>query len=412
DKGTQYIEGMAGLWCTSLGFNEKRLAAAATKQLESLPFMHTFAHRSTAPAIELAERLVDIAPNGISKAFFVNSGSEAVDTAIKFVWYYHNAIGKPNKKKIISRTGGYHGVTIAAGSLTGLPYVHQGFDLPAIGVLHTGHPHYYRFAEGEESEEAFASRLAGNLDKLIQEEGPDNIGAFIAEPVMGAGGVIIPPRTYFEKIQAVLKKYDILMIADEVICGFARTGNMWGSETYNIQPDMMTCAKQLSSAYVPIGAVLLTDQIYQAFTKGSDQYGTFGTGNTYGGHPVAAAVALETLNIYQERNIVEHVRQMGERFEARLKGISEHPLVGETRSAGLIGGLTIVEDKSSKKLFSPDVKAAPKIVEQILKNELMLRPLPNDAIGICPPLIINEKEVDILFDRIEHGLDDAMPLLT
>jgi len=291
---------------------------AATKQMQRLPYSHLFSHRSTEPAIELSEKLIGIAPESMARAFLVNSGSEAVDMAIKIVWYYNNAIGRPTKKKIISRKRAYHGITIASGSLTGLPYVHDGFDLPAIPVMHTETPHYYRDGKDGESEESFCNRLAETLDAQIQQEGPDTIAAFIAEPVMGAGGVIVPPPGYFEKIKAVLDKYDILLICDEVICGFARTGEMFGSQTFNAQPDLMTCAKQLSSAYQPIGAVLITDEVYQGLMLGSDKFGMFGSGNTYGGHPVAAAVANETLNIYAELDIVNHVKTLETQFLKRL----------------------------------------------------------------------------------------------
>ncbi|NQU57959.1 MAG: aminotransferase class III-fold pyridoxal phosphate-dependent enzyme, partial [Rhodospirillales bacterium] len=258
DQDNQYIEGLAGLWCAGLGFSEKRLFDAASKQLEQLPFSHSFAHRATIPVIELSEKLIAIAPGDLSKVYLVNSGSEAVDTAIKMVWYYHNAIDKPEKKKIISRKRGYHGVTVAAGSLTALPYAQDGWDLPIDRILHADTPCYYRYGTPGESEEDFATRLADNLDKQIEAEGPDTVAAFIAEPVMGAGGVMLPPKTYFEKIQKVLKKHSVLLIADEVICGFGRTGKMWGCDTYNIKPDLLTCDKQLSSAYLPIGAVMVT----------------------------------------------------------------------------------------------------------------------------------------------------------
>jgi len=259
DAGNRMIEGMAGLWCTALGFNQQRLVDAATKQMQEMPYTHLFTHRANVPAIELAERLVSIAPADISRAYFVNSGSEAVDSAIKIVWYYQNAMGRPEKKKFIARKKAYHGITVAAGSLTGLPYVQDGFDLPRIDVIHVDTPHHYRNAKSGESEEEFSTRLAAELEQEILNAGPETVAAFIAEPVMGAGGVIIPPAGYFAKVQAVLKKYDILFIADEVICGFGRTGNMWGCETYDIKPDLMTVAKQLSSAYLPIGAVLPED---------------------------------------------------------------------------------------------------------------------------------------------------------
>jgi 4-aminobutyrate--pyruvate transaminase len=408
EDGKRYLDGFAGLWCAALGFSEKRLVEAATRQLETLPYAQIFSHRSTEPVIRLSEKLIQMAPKPMAKVFFTNSGSEAVDTAVKLVWYYNNALDRPDKKKIISRRRAYHGVTIAAGSLTGLPYVHDGFDLPIARILHTDAACHYRGAEPGESEEDFATRLADNLEKLIQDEGPETVAAFIAEPVMGAGGVIPPPRTYFDKVQAVLKRHDVLMIADEVICGFGRTGNMWGSDTYRITPDIVTCAKQLSAAYVPIGGVLVTDQVYQGFVENSRRLGTFGTGYTYSGHPVAAAVALEALTIYEERDILAQVRRVAPRFQARLKALGAHPLVGDARGVGLVGGVEIVADKAGKQSFPPELKAAVVVAAQAQRHGVFVRPLPSDTVGICPPLIITEAEIDQLFDGLSRALDDAM----
>lgn len=412
DKGNKYIEGMAGLWCTSLGFSEHRLTAAATKQMQEMPYTHLFAHRSNVPAIELAEKLISHSPEGIGKAFFVNSGSEAVDSAIKMVWYYNNARGLNKKKTIIARKRAYHGVTIAAGSLTGLPYVQDGFDLPAISVLHVDTPHAYRNAKPGESDTDFSTRLAEELEATILEAGADTIGAFIAEPVMGAGGVLIPPEGYFEKVQKVLKKHDILFIADEVICGFGRTGQWWGSDTYNIKPDMITCAKQLSSAYLPIGAVLVSDAMYDTIATYSNELGMFGTGNTYGGHPVAAAVALETLKIYEERNIVEHVQQREAQFAERIQALQNHPLVGNVRSVGLIGAIEIVKDKSSREQFPASDKMAAKIATAAKEHGLIVRPTPGDSVAFCPPLIITDEQIDEMFDSVNNALSDTLATLS
>lgn len=412
EQGKRYLEGLAGLWCTGLGFSEQRLIDAAVRQLQTLPYSQTFAHRATPAAIEAAEKLISLAPNGLSKAFFVNSGSEAVDSAIKFVWYYNNALGRPQKKKIISRLRGYHGVTIAGGSLTALPSVQNGFDLPIAGMLHTDTPSYYRNALPNESETAFVERLAANLEALIQAEGPDTVAAFIAEPVMGAGGVITPPKGYFEKIQAVLKRHDILLIADEVICGFGRTGNWWGSQTYGMQPDMVTCAKQLTSAYMPMAAVLISEPIYQAFVEQSKLLQTFGTGYTYGGHPVAAAVALETMKIYEERDIPGYVRRQEPHFQGRLQALADHPLIGEARGVGLIGGLEIVADKSTREQFPPELKVNAQIVGKAMAHGLIVRPLPGDSIGICPPMIIQPTEIDELFDLLTRALDETHTALS
>lgn len=407
DKGNRLLEGMSGLWCASLGFSEQRLIDAAAKQFATLPYAHMFTHHSTQPAIELSKRLVEMAPEGIGKCFFVNSGSEAVDTAIKMVWYYNNALGRPNKKTIIARKNAYHGVTVAAGSLTGLPYAQDGFDLPAIPVIHVEAPHAYRYAEVGESEQDYSTRLAESLEKRILEAGADTIAAFIAEPVMGAGGVLIPPAGYFEKIQAVLKRHDILFIADEVICGFGRTGNTWGSDTYGIQPDMMTSAKQLSAAYLPIGAVLISDAIYDVMQTYADTLGVFGTGNTYGGHPVAAAVALETLRIYESDDIFGQVRQRSPHFLERIQALQNHPLVGNARGVGLIGAAELVADKDSKTTFPAADKIAVQVMLAARKHGVILRAAPGDAVAFCPPLIINDEQIDEMFDAVTDALNDV-----
>jgi len=406
DQGKEYIEGLAGLWCVSLGFSEPRLVEAARRQLETLPYYHAFASKSHGPAIDLAERLLDLLPDTMSKVFFNNSGSEANDTAIKLVWYYNNALGRSGKKKIVSRIKAYHGVTIASASLTGLPNNHRDFDLPIAGILHAGCPHHYRFARPDESDEAFASRLAEELDALIEKEGPETIAAFIAEPIMGAGGVLVPPRTYFDKIQPVLKKHDVLLIADEVICGFGRLGTMFGLETFDIKPDMVVMAKQLTSAYQPMSATVISEAIYDALVRESEKIGVFAHGFTYSGHPVAAAVGLETLKIYEERRILEHVRSVMPYFQQRLRQLGAHPLVGEARGMGLIGALELVQDKPSKMPFDTAVAAGALAAELALENGLIIRAA-GDALALCPPLIIETAQIDQLFDRLALTLDQT-----
>jgi len=407
DNNNRLLEGMSGLWCTSLGFSEQRLVDAAIKQMQTLPYSHMFAHRSVLPAIELSEKLIKHAPEGIGRAFLVNSGSEAVDTAIKFAWYYQNARGKKNKKTFIARQRAYHGVTVAGGSLTALPYVQNGFDLPAIPVVFVSTPHAYREANKNESDAEFAARLAEELEATIMETGADNIAAFVAEPVMGAGGVLVPPADYFDRVQAILKKHDILFIADEVICGFGRTGEWWGCDTYNIKPDMITSAKQLSSAYQPIGAVLISDKMYDAFEAYSTEHGVFGTGNTYGGHPVASAVALETLKIYEELDLVNMVKARSSHFMERLQALQNHPLVGQARGVGLIGAIEIVKDKDSREQFDPKEKMAAKVVAAARGLGLVVRPTPGDSVAFCPPLIINDEEIDQMFDAMSDALSQV-----
>lgn len=412
NEGNGYIEGMSGLWCTALGYDERELIDAAQAQFDQVPFTHLFGGKSHEPAAEAAERLKAIAPHAASKVLFCNSGSEANDQQMKLVWYYNNARGRPNKKKFISRQRAYHGVTVASASLTGLPANHADFDLPIAGILHTDCPHYYRYAEPGETEDEFTTRLANNLDTLIQKEDPDTVAAFIAEPIMGAGGVIVPPDGYFEKIQAVLAKYDIYFIADEVICGFARTGNMFGSETFGIKPDSISVAKALSSAYVPIGAVTVGEDMYQAMIDESRKIGTFGHGFTYTGHPVAAAVAAKTLEIYEKRRIVEHVQNVAPRFEARIARLADHPLVGHARAKGLIGAVELVADKASKRAFDPKMTVGAAAQANVQKHGVILRALGGDILAFCPPLIIAEAEIDDMFDRVEKALDDTEAWVT
>jgi 4-aminobutyrate--pyruvate transaminase len=406
ENGNEYIEALAGLWSTSLGFGEQRLVDAATAQLQKLPYYHSFTHKAPSTTVELAEALIKIAPVPMSKVFFTNSGSEANDTVIKMVWYFNNAIGRPKKKKFIARIKGYHGVTVAAASLTGLPYNHKDFDLPIDGVLHTDCPHYYRFGDEGESEEQFASRLAENLDNLIISEGPDTVAAFIAEPIMGAGGVLIPPKTYFEKVQAVLKKHDVLFVADEVICGFGRTGSMWGSQTFGLKPDILSCAKALSSSYLPIAAVMINEKVYSGIRDNTGKLGTFGHGFTYSGHPVSAAVALETLKIYEERDIVSMVRRVAPEFQKRLRSFADHPLVGEVRGTGLIGAVELVRDKKTREAFDPKLAVGAKTAGFCQQHGLITRAI-MDSIAFCPPLVITEPQIGELFDRFALALDDA-----
>jgi 4-aminobutyrate---pyruvate transaminase len=406
ETGKEYIEGLAGLWCTSLGFGEERLVEAATRQLKKLPYYHVFNHKSHDASVELAERLIALMPVKMSKVFFNNSGSEANDTAVKMVWYYNNARGRHRKKKIIARMRGYHGVTVASASLTGLPANHRDFDLPIANIRHADCPHHYRYAKPGESEEDFATRLAESLEAQILREDPETVAAFIAEPVMGAGGVIVPPRTYFEKIQQVLKKYDVLLIADEVICGFGRTGNMFGTETFGLKPDIITMAKALSSAYLPISATIVSEELYQAFVAQSEKIGTFAHGYTYSAHPVCCAVAVETLKIYEERNILAHVRRVAPRFQEGVRRFAGHPLVGEVRGVGLLAGLELVKDKATKAPFDLKMGVGPMVAARAQENGLICRAL-MDTVALCPPLVITEKEIDEMLRRFGKALEET-----
>ncbi len=407
DAGRDYIEGMAGLWCCALGFSETRLADAAARQMRELPFYHLFGGKSHPPAIELSERLLAMAPAPFARVFFANSGSEAVDTAVKLCWYANNALGRPRKKKIIARQKAYHGITFAAASATGLQPFHQGFDLPVAGFLHTDCPHHYRFAEPGESEEAFASRLAESLEALILREDPDTVAAFIAEPIMGAGGVLVPPATYFEKVQQVLKKYDVLFIADEVITGFGRTGQAFATQTFDLAPDTMSLAKSLTSAYMPLSAVMIPEFMYQAIAEISKEWGIFGHGFTYTGHPVSTAVGLKVLEIYERDNVFENAARLGEQFQAHIARFADHPLVGEVRGRGLIGACELVANKATGQAFDPASAVGKYALARMKANGLICRAI-GDSLALCPPLITSQDELGEIFTRYGKSLDETL----
>jgi 4-aminobutyrate--pyruvate transaminase len=408
--GKEYIEGMAGLWCLSLGYGQERLVAAATEQMRRLPYYHLTNHKSHSPVIELAGKLLDIAPVPMSKIWFANSGSEGNDSAARIAWYYWAALGQPQRRKIIAHRQAYHGNTIASASLSGMFYNHASFGLPLDGFLHVTPPHHYRFAEPGESEADFATRLADELDALIRAEGPETVAAFFTEPVLGSGGVIVPPPTYFEKVQAVLGKYDILLVADEVITGFCRTGNMFGSTTMGLEPDMLVCAKGLSSAYLPISALMLNARVFDAIAAESDRVGVFGLSFTYSGHPVSAAVAREAIAIYEEQDIVGHVRRVGPRLQSGLRKLRDHPLVGEVRGLGLVAGVELVANKDTHEPFDKALAVGPFCNGRAEEHGLIVRAI-GDTISFCPPLVIDETEIDQLLARFALALSDTAAML-
>jgi 4-aminobutyrate--pyruvate transaminase len=403
NMGRKYIEGVSALWYASLGFSEQRLVDAAHRQLTKLPCYHSFGNKVSDVAVELAERLIKLAPVPMSKVYFAGSGSEGNDTALKIVRFYSNALGRPQKKKVISRIKAYHGTTLATASLTGIPRNHAGFDLPIDGILHTDCPHYYRYADAGESEEAFVDRIVGNLETLILNEGPETIAAFWAEPVFGSGGVIVPPKGYYEKVQAVLRKYDILFVADEVISGFGRLGHMFGCEAFGIEPDMIILAKALSSGYQPISALMINERVFSALADESNKLGVFGHGFTYSAHPVPAAVALETLKIYEERDIVSHVRKVAPRMQTAMRRLADYPFVGEVRGLGLIAGIEVVRNKATKESFDPAMRAAAELEAKCLEQGLIVRAI-GDTVAVSPPLIISENEMERLLSMLEQGV--------
>ena len=406
--GKDYLEAMGGLWCTALGWGEEELVEAAAEQMRKLSFAHIFGGKSHEPGIALAEKLKEMAPFAVGKVFFANSGSEANDSQIKLMWYAANARGQKTRKKIIARKRAYHGVTLASASLTGLDAFHKSFDLPFDFTVRVECPHYYRGAAPGESEEQYSARLAADLEAAIQREGPDTVAAMFVEAVMGAGGAMVPPRGYFEAITPVLDKYGIYLVDDEVICGFGRTGNAFGCQTYNYQPDSMSLAKALSSAYLPISAVLLSPELVDIIEEEAVRIGGLWHAFTYSAHPVAAAVAVKTLEIYQRRDTFGHVRKVAPVFQARLKALAEHPLVGEANGVGLIGGIEMVADKKTKRNFEAAKGVGTKCGQFCQDEGVIVRPLINDRIALCPPLVITEAEINELFDRFTRGLDKTL----
>lgn len=401
--GRKYLEAVAGLWSVAVGFSEQRLVDAATAQLKRLPFYHTFFHRASGPLVDLAEKLVKIAPVEMSKVFFTNSGSEANDTAIKLIRYRSNALGLVTKKKLIARERAYHGVTIGAGSLTGLAMVHRSFDLPIPGILRVGSPHHRKDATPGESEEDFASRRAKELEELIISEGPETIAAFFAEPVLGAGGAVTPPRTYWEKIQAVLRKYDVLLVADEVVSGFGRTGNMFGSQTYDIRPDLMILSKGLSSSYQPISAVVMNDRVFTPIAEEANRVGVFGHGFTASGHPVAAAVALENIRVIEDRQLVAHARNVGERLLRGLRRHEGHPLVDEVRGVGLLAAVELTPKNLPQRDAYTVGDLGGRVVREMFNEGVIVRQMV-DAVGFCPPLIISAEQIDEVLGAFDRAL--------
>ncbi|WP_288427670.1 aspartate aminotransferase family protein [uncultured Agrobacterium sp.] len=398
-SGKRYIEGLAGLWSVAVGFGEKRLAEVAKAQMEKLPYYHTFAYKTHGPSIELAEKLIQIAPVPMSKVHFTSSGSEANDLACKMVWYRSNALGKKDKKKIIGRIKGYHGVTIASGSITGLPRNHESFDLPLDRMIHTSCPSFVHHGSEGESEEDFTTRMLKDLEDLILREGPETIAAFWGEPVMGAGGVLVPPAGYWAGVQKILKKYDILLVVDEVICGFGRTGKMFACQTYGIEPDVLVLSKQLSSSYMPLSAILMNDAFYQPIADESDRIGVFGHGFTASGHPVATAVGLENLKIIEEKDLVGNAARLESKFLSRLEGLSRHTLAHSFRGVGLLGALEIKPWENAK---AGDAAAA---VGSALEHEGVISRVVGEAICFCPPLIITAEQIDEMFDALARALD-------
>jgi L-2,4-diaminobutyrate transaminase len=409
DRGQSYIDAMAGLWCVNVGYGRAEIAEAMREQAERLSYCHAFSSMGSETPALLAEKLVGLSPGPMSKVFFGNSGSDANDTQVKLVWYYNNVLGRPQKKKIIARQRGYHGVTVMSGGMTGLPGLHAGFDLPLPFVIHTTAPR--RLWEGQGLSDAeFTAALADELERLIEREGADTIGAMIMEPVMGAGGVIAPPDGYYEAVGEILRRHDILLIADEVICGFGRLGDMFGSQTVGMEPDLITVAKGLTSAYFPLSGCIVSEKVWRTIVDGGKKYGVFGHGYTYSSHPTGAAVALANLALIERENLLEAVKATGAYLQRELSAaLADHPMVGEVRGQALIAAVEYVRRKDPAEAFDTRIGVAGRIVKAARMRGVITRALPNaDTTSFSPPFIISREEIDIIVAAMRDAVDEVM----
>jgi len=405
--GRELLDGFAGLYCVNIGYGRPEVAEAIARQAHELAYYHSYAGASSEALIRLSDRLVKMAPGGMSKVFYGLSGSDANETQAKLVWYYNNILGRPQKKKIIARERGYHGCSVVSGSMTGMSFYHDLMDLPVSVIKRTGAPHHYWGAAPGESEEAFSQRRADELEQLILAEGPETVGAFIGEPVLGTGGITPPPRGYWAAIQAVLTKYDVLLIADEVITAFGRTGRMFGSETYAIAPDLITVAKGLTSAYVPMSACLVNERVFEVMKRGSEIIGAFSHGYTYSGHPLAAAAANAVLDIVEKEDLPGNAAATGGYFQQRLtEAFAGHPLVGEVRGVGLMGAIEFVADRKAKTRLDPALKVGARVSAAALARGLIARAMPHgDILGFSPPLVVRRAEIDQLVACAREAVD-------
>jgi L-2,4-diaminobutyrate transaminase len=406
-RGNRYLDAMAGLWCVNIGYGNEEMARTLQEQCLRLSYYHSFSSMANDVSTLLAQRLIESAPVPMSKVFFGNSGSDANDTQIKLVWYYNNVLGRPEKKKIISRQRGYHGVTVMTAGLTGLDNLHDGFDLPLPMIRYAKAPHALWEATPGMSEADFVAMLARELEELILAEGPDTVAAFIAEPVQAAGGVIVPPAGYFAAVQEILRRYDILMIADEVVCGFGRLGEDFGTSVFGIEPDMITVAKGITSAYVPLSACLVSEKVWQVIEQGSSRYGVFGHGYTYSAHPLSAAAAMANLDIIEREKLVGQAKDRGAYLQGLLhQAFDGHPLVGEVRGQGLIGAVEFVQSKDPLTRFDPASKVGVRVTRASRDLGVITRALPAaDTIAFSPPFIVTESELDEMVDTTRKALD-------
>ena len=407
--GTRLLDAFAGLYCVNVGYGRPEIAEAIAKQAKELAYYHAYVGHGTEASITLARMVLERAPKNMSKVYFGLSGSDANETNIKLVWYYNNILGRPGKKTIISRWRGYHGSGLMTGSLTGLELFHKKFDLPLDQVTHTEAPYYFRRPDTSMSEEAFSVYCAQKLEELILQEGPDTVAAFIGEPVLGTGGIVPPPKGYWAAIQSVLKKYDILLIADEVVTGFGRLGSMFGSEHYGIEPDIITIAKGLTSAYAPLSGSIISDKVWKVLERGTDEFGAIGHGWTYSAHPIGAAAGVANLKLIDELGLVANARDVGAYFLSTMReALARQPIVGEVRGEGLLCAVELAEDRAARRFFDPAKKVGPQAAAALLKRGVIARAMPQgDILGFAPPLCLTRQEADIVVMATRDAIEEV-----
>ncbi|WP_128932015.1 aminotransferase [Bradyrhizobium zhanjiangense] len=409
-RGVELIDGFAGLYCVNIGYGRTEVAEAISRQAYRLAYYHSYAAHTTDELAILSDRLVKMAPGSMSKVFYGMSGSDANETQAKLVWYYNNLRGKPEKKKIISRQRGYHGCSVVSGSMTGMSFYHDHMDLPVPGIVHTGVPHHYWGGKIGETEIEFSRRRAAELNELIEREGPESVGGFIGEPVLGTGGITPPPEEYWEAIQAVLRKHDVLLIADEVITGFGRTGSMFGCGHYGIEPDLVTIAKGLTSGYFPLSAAIVGEKVYRVLEDGADRVGAFSHGYTYSGHPIGAAAANAVLDLVEREDLPGNAATVGAYFQKQLKAkFAQLPIVGEVRGVGLMGAIEFVADREKKVPFDAAFKVGARVSKAARDRGLIARAMPHgDILGFAPPLVITKAEIDEMLSITESAIRSVM----
>ncbi|TXH37827.1 MAG: aspartate aminotransferase family protein [Rhodospirillaceae bacterium] len=411
--GNKLLDAFAGLYCVNVGYGRPEIAEAIAKQAAELAYYHAYVGHGTEASITLAKMIVERAPKNMSRVYFGLSGSDANETNIKLIWYYNNVLGQPKRKKIISRWRGYHGSGLMTGSLTGLELFHKKFDLPLAQVIHTEAPYYYRRQDASLSEADFSKYCADQLEKLIQAEGPDTIAAFVGEPVLGTGGIVPPPQGYWQAIQAVLKKYDILLVADEVVTGFGRLGSMFGSDHYGMEPDIITIAKGLTSAYAPLSGSIVSERVWKVLERGNDEFGPIGHGWTYSAHPLCAAAGVANLKLIDDLGLVRNAKETGAYLVNKMKeALADHPIVGEVRGDGMLCAVEFVEDKKARRFFDPGKKVGPQIAAALLKQNVIGRAMPQgDILGFAPPLCLSKDEADLVVKATAKAVDEVKAAL-